>query len=78
MFPCQILTSSILGKIYKHKNIYIKKSYINTKFKISAPTSTDKLELPDGSYSVSVIQNYFEYIIKAHETLTANRLDVNK
>ena len=31
----------------------IKKSYNNNKFKISAPTSNEKFELPDGSYSVS-------------------------
>ena len=36
-----------------------------------APTWNDELELPDGSYSVSDIQDYIEYIIKRHETLTA-------
>ena len=41
----------------------IKKSYKNNKFKISAPTKMDKFESPDGSYSVSSIQDYFEYII---------------
>ena len=30
-----------------------KSSYINNKYKISSPTWNDKLELPDGSYSVS-------------------------
>ena len=30
----------------------IKESYKNNKFKISAPTWTEKFELPDGSYSV--------------------------
>ena len=33
-------------------------------FKISAPTWSDKSELPDGSYSISNIQNYFECIFK--------------
>ena len=33
----------------------IKSSYNNNKFKISAPTWSDKFELPDGSYSVSDI-----------------------
>ena len=33
----------------------IKSSYINSKFKISAPTRNDKFELPHGSYSVSNI-----------------------
>ena len=35
-------------------------------FKISAPTWNDKFELPDGSYSVSNIQDYFECILKKH------------
>ena len=34
-----------------------------------APTWNDKFELSDGSYSVSDIQDYIEYIIKNHETL---------
>ena len=41
-------------------------SYNNNKFKISAPTWNDEFELPDGSYSVSDIQDYFEYILKKH------------
>ena len=44
----------------------IKNSYNNNKFKISAPTWDDKFELPDGSYSVSDIQDYFEYILEKH------------
>ena len=43
----------------------IKSSY-NNKFKISAPTWNDKFELLDGSYSVSDIQDYFEYILEKH------------
>ena len=50
---------------YTWKNI--KKSYKNNKFKISAPTWNDKFELTDWSYSVSDIQNYFEYILKNME-----------
>ena len=42
---------SNLSIYYTWKNI--KTSYINNKFKISAPTSNDNFELPDGSYSVS-------------------------
>ena len=38
----------------------------NKKIKISAPTWNDKNEFPDGSYSVSDIQDYFEYILKKH------------
>ena len=42
----------------------IKSSYNNNEFKISAPTWKDKFQLPDGLYSVSNIQDYFEYILK--------------
>ena len=49
-----------------------KKSYKNNKFKISAPTWNEEFELPDGSYSVPNIQDYFEYIIEKHETVTDN------
>ena len=55
---------SNLSIYYTWKNI--KSSYNNNKFKISAPTWNDKFELPDGSYSVSNIQDYFEYILKKH------------
>ena len=47
---------------YTRKNI--KSSYNNNKFKISAPTWNDEFKLPDGSYLVSDIQDYFEYILK--------------
>ena len=49
-----------LSIYYTWKNI--KSSYNSNKFKISAPTWNDKFELPDGLYSVSNIQDYFEYI----------------
>ena len=48
----------------------IKSAYNNNKFKISAPTWNDTFGLPDISYSVADIQDYFECIIKQHETLT--------
>ena len=50
----------------------IKSEYNNNKFKISAPTWNDTFDLPDGFYSISDIQDYFEFIIKKHETLTEN------
>ena len=50
----------------------IKKSCKNNEFKTSATTCNEVLELSDGSNSVSDIQNYFEYIIKKHETVTDN------
>ena len=42
----------------------------NNKFKISAATWKNIFELLDRSCSISNIQNYFEYIIKKHETVT--------
>ena len=59
-----------LSIYYTWKNI--KSAYNNNKFKISAPTWNDTFDLPDGSYSISDIQDYFEFIIKKHETLTEN------
>ena len=50
----------------------IKSEYSNNKFKISASTWNDTFDLPDGSYSIVYIQDYFELIIKKHETLTEN------
>ena len=49
-----------------------KSLYNNNKFKISAPTWDDKCELPDRLYSVSDIQDYFEYILKSKEKILAN------
>ena len=42
----------------------IKRSCNNNKFKISASTWNNKFELPDRSYFVSDIQDYFEYNFK--------------
>ena len=58
----KVIALSNLSIYYTWKNI--KSSYNNNKFKISAPTWNDEFELPDGSYSISDIQDYFEYILK--------------
>ena len=55
---------SSLGIYYTWNNI--KKSYKSNKFEISAPTCNEEFELPDGLYSISNIQDYFEYIFKKH------------
>ena len=44
----------------------------NNKFKFSSPTRNDKFDLPNGSYSISDIEDYFEHIIKKHETIADN------
>ena len=70
---------SNLSISYTWKNI--KSSYNDNKFKISAPTWNEEFELPDGSYSVSDIQDYFEYILKKHSERVDNppiRLYVNR
>ena len=59
-FDETIIALSNLSIYYTCKKI--KSSYNNNKFKISALTWNDRLELPDVSYSVSDIQDYFEYI----------------
>ena len=58
----KVVALSNLSIYYTWKNI--KSSYSNNKFKISAPTWNEKFKLPDGFYSVSDIQDYFEYILK--------------
>ena len=48
---------------------------------MSAPTWSDEFELPDGSYSLSDIQDYFEYIIKKHNENVDNpsiKIYINK
>ena len=60
----KIIALSKLSIYYIWKNK--KSSYNSNKFKISAPSWNDKFELPDRSYSVSDIQDYFEYILKKH------------
>ena len=59
-----------LSIYYTWKNI--KSAYNKNKFKISTPTWNDTFDLPDGSYSITDIQSYFEFIIKKHKTLTEN------
>ena len=59
-----------LSIYYTWKNV--KSTYNNNKFKISAPTWNEIFDLPDGSYNISEIQDYIEYMIKKHETLGKN------
>ena len=68
--PNKNMTLANLSIYYAWKNI--KPEYKNNRFKISASTWKDTFDLPDGSYSICDIQDYFEFIIKKHETLTEN------
>ena len=68
--PNKNIALANLSIYYTWKNI--KSAHNNNKFKISAPTWNDTFDLPDGSYSIAGIQDYFEYVIKKHETITGN------
>ena len=61
----KVIALSNLSIYYTWRNI--KTTYNNNKFKMSTPKWNDKFELPDGSYSVSDIQDYFEYILRKHK-----------
>ena len=68
--PNKNMVLTTLSIYYTWKNI--KSEYSNNKFKIPAPICNDEFNLPHGSYSIFDIQDYFEYIIKKHETIADN------
>ena len=75
----EYIVLSNLSIYYIWKNI--KKSYKDNKFKISAPTWNEEFELSDGSYFISDIHDYFEYILNKHGEKTVNssiRIYINK
>ena len=66
--PKKNMTLANVSIYYTWKNI--KSEYKNNNFKISPPTWNDTFDL--ANVSISDIQDYFEFIIKIHETLTEN------
>ena len=62
--PWKNITLANLSIYYTWKNI--KSEYNNNKFKMSALTWNETFDLPDGSYFIGDIQDYFEFIIKKH------------
>ena len=68
--PNKNMALANLSIYYTWKNV--KSTYNNNKFKISAPTWNETFDLPDGSYNISEIQDYIEYVIKKHETIGEN------
>ena len=56
-----------LSIYYTWKNI--KSEYNNNKFKISASTWSETFDLPDGSYTIDGIQDYFEFIINHNPSI---------
>ena len=69
-YPNKNMALGSLSIYYTWKNV--KSIYDNNTFKISAPTWNKTFDLPDGSYNISEIQDYIEYIIKKHETIGEN------
>ena len=59
--PNKNMALANLSIYYTWKNI--KSKHNNNKLKFFAPTWNYTFGLPDGSYSISDIQNYFEFII---------------
>ena len=77
--PNKNIALANLSIYYTWRNI--KSECNNNKFKLFAPTWNDEFNLPDGSYSVSDIQDCFKCIIKKHETIVDNppvQIYVNK
>ena len=68
--PNKNMALANLSIYYTWKNV--KSTYNNNNFKISAPTWNETFDFPDGSYNISEIQDYIEYIIKKHETIGEN------
>ena len=54
-----------LSIYYTWKNI--NSEYNNNKFKVSAPAWNETFDLPDGSYTTSSIQDFFEFFIKKRD-----------
>ena len=68
--PIKNIALANLSIYYTWKNV--KSAYNNNKFKISAPTWNETFDLPDGSYNISEILDYIEYIFKKHQTIGEN------
>ena len=68
--PNKKIALGSLSSYYTWKNI--KSTYNENTFKISAQTWNNIFDFPDGYYYIADIQDYFEFIIKKHETLTEN------
>ena len=73
------VASSNLSIYYTWESI--KSSYNNNKFEMPAPIWSEEIKLSNGSYSISDIQDFFEYILKKHSENVDNpsiRIYVNK
>ena len=68
--PNKNMALTNLSIFYTWKNF--KSEYNNNKFKISAPTWNSEFNLPNGSYNIEHIQDYFVHTIKKHEAVADN------
>ena len=62
--PAKHIALSNLSIYYTWKNV--RKEYNNGKFKITTPSWSEEFELPDGSYTVTDINDYFQFIVEKH------------
>ena len=67
--PNQNMALANLSIYYTWKNV---KLTYNNNNQFQAPAWNETFDLPDGSYNISEIQDYIEYIIKKHETIGEN------
>ena len=68
--PNKNMARANLSIYYTWKNA--KSIYKNNKFKISVLSWNETFDLPDGSYNISEIQDYIEYITKKYESIGEN------
>ena len=68
--PNKNMALANLSIYYTWKNV--KSTYNNNKFNISVPTWNETFDLLDGSYNMSEIQGYVEYIIKKPKAIGEN------
>ena len=73
---CHRLLLNLTDRInlkWSDEHVALSKSYRNNKSKTPVPTWFEEFELPDGSYSISDIQDCFEHIyLKKHGENTIN------
>ena len=70
----EIIALANMSVYYTWKNV--QSEYKNNKFKITAPTWDETFDLPDESYNIQQIQDYFESIMKKYETITDDNFPI--
>ena len=70
----EIIALANMSVYYTWKNV--QSEYKNNKFKITAPAWDETFDLPDESYNIQQIQDYFESIMKKYETITDDNFPI--